>query len=98
MRSFQCQRCGQLVFFENTVCLHCGTSLGFATDQGELVPLDEPRYRRCVNERLGGCNWLIASDDPVDLCESCRLTRTRPHDADVSAAEAFVATEAGKRR
>jgi hypothetical protein len=98
MRSFQCQRCGQLVFFENTECLHCGTSLGFATDQGELVPLEEPRYRRCINERLAGCNWLVASDDPVDLCESCRLTRTRPHDSDTSAAEAFVATEAAKRR
>jgi hypothetical protein len=98
MRSFQCQRCGQLVFFENTECLNCGTPLGFATDQGDLVGLEEPRYRRCVNALLAGCNWLVADDDPADLCESCRLTRTRPHDADLSAAEAFIAAEAAKRR
>ncbi len=97
MRSFQCERCGQLVFFENTECLHCGTSLGFATDRGELVPL-EPRYRRCLNAFLAGCNWLVANNDPVDLCQSCRLTRTRPDDADTSAAEAFRAAEAAKRR
>jgi hypothetical protein len=98
MRSFRCQRCSQLVFFENTECLNCGTPLGFATDQGELVPLQQPRYRRCINAVPAGCNWLVADDDPADLCESCRLTRTRPHDSNVSAAEAFMAAEAAKRR
>jgi hypothetical protein len=98
MRSFQCQRCGQLVFFENTECLHCGTSLGFATDRHELVPLEPARYRRCINALPAGCNWLVANDDPADLCPSCRLTRTRPHDSDTSAVEPFVAAEAAKRR
>jgi hypothetical protein len=98
MRSFCCQKCGQLVFFENTECLNCGTPLGFATNQGEVVPLQQTGYRRCINAALAGCNWLVADDDPVDLCESCRLTRTRPHDSDVSAAGAFMAAEAAKRR
>jgi hypothetical protein len=98
MRSFQCQCCGQRVFFENTECLHCGTSLGFATDRSELVPLEQPRYRRCLNAVLAACNWLVGEDDPTDLCESCRLTRTRPGDSDTSAAEAFGAAEAAKRR
>ncbi len=98
MRSFHCQVCGQLVFFENTECLNCGTPLGFAPDGDELVPLAEPGYRRCANVGLAGCNWLVAGDDPGDLCESCRLTRTRPYDADTSAAEAFIAAEAAKRR
>jgi hypothetical protein len=97
VRSFQCQRCSQLVFFENTECLHCGTLLGFANDHRELVPL-EPRYRRCLNTFLAGCNWLVANDDEIDLCQSCRLTRTRPDDFDTSAAEAFRAAEAAKRR
>jgi hypothetical protein len=82
MRSFQCQRCGQLVFFENTECLNCATPLGFAADHGELAPLEEAKYRRCRNARLAGCNWLVADDDPVDLCQSCRLTKTRTRNSD----------------
>jgi hypothetical protein len=98
MRSFQCQRCDQLVFFENTQCLNCGAELGFATDRGELVPLERPRYRRCLNAVVAACNWLVAEDDPTDLCQSCRLTRTRHADADAVAAEAFWTAEAAKRR
>ncbi len=98
MRTFRCQHCGQLVFFENTECLHCGTSLGFAPDRGELVPLDQPRYRRCSNTVVAACNWLVAADDGVGLCDSCRLTRTRHADYDTAAAEAFRAAEAAKRR
>jgi hypothetical protein len=98
MHSFHCQVCGQLVFFENTECLHCGTLLGFAPDRHEVVPLAAPGYRRCANAIVAGCNWFVADDDPGDLCQSCRLTRTRPHHADASAAEAFIAAEAAKRR
>ncbi len=66
--------------------------------RGELVPLEPLRYRRCLNAFVAGCNWLVANDDQTDLCQSCRLTRTRPDDSDTSAAEAFRAAEAAKRR
>ena len=98
MRAFHCQRCDHLVFFENTECLYCGTPLGFAADRREIVPLEPLRYRSCHNVVVAGCNWLVASDDPVDLCRSCRLTRTRPNDFDAPAVEAFAAAEAAKRR
>lgn len=29
MRTFTCDHCGHLVFFENTVCVHCGCTLAF---------------------------------------------------------------------
>ena len=29
MRVFTCQNCGQLLHFENTVCMRCGWPLGF---------------------------------------------------------------------
>ncbi|SQD99677.1 conserved hypothetical protein [Parafrankia sp. Ea1.12] len=64
----------------------------------------QPRYRRCGNMELAGCNWLVelapgaAGPPPGQLCASCRLTRTRPNDADTSAAELFVRAEAAKRR
>ncbi len=99
MISFSCPNCDdQLVFFENTECLRCGTLLGFDAGALTLVavePLDaEARY--CANRTVAACNWLV--DAPGSLCRSCRLTRTRPSDADTSALAAFAETEAAKRR
>ncbi len=107
MISFSCPRCNQLVFFENTECLRCAQSLAFDPEKMTLVAFDPdgPR-RRCANQLVAACNWLVASD-PVpsdgpaagdELCASCRLTRTRPSDSDTAAMAAFAETEAAKRR
>ncbi|HEX4249938.1 MAG TPA: putative zinc-binding metallopeptidase [Pseudonocardia sp.] len=97
MLSFRCPRCAQLVFFENTVCLRCGLALGFAAERQTLVEFDpDSGARRCANQRIAVCNWLVSGPD--DLCLSCRLTRTRPPDSDESALAAFADAEAAKRR
>lgn len=67
--------------------------------------------RRCANQKLASCNWLLpesgseheSNDAPErgGLCRSCRLTRTRPNNADISGnavARRFVRAEAAKRR
>lgn len=41
VRSFTCGVCGQLVFFENSLCLSCRTPLGFSPSQRRIVPLTE---------------------------------------------------------
>jgi hypothetical protein len=41
MRAFRCEVCGQLVFFENTGCLRCGSPLGFVADEHEMRTLRE---------------------------------------------------------
>ena len=102
MRAFSCPSCGLLVFFESAACLRCGTTLGFSPQRGEIVavPGEEPGgYVRCANSVVAQCNWLVSADG--ELCASCTLTRTRPHDADLAGgpiAEAFVVAEAAKRR
>jgi len=57
---------------------------------------------RCANQLLAGCNWVLADRDPAGLCLSCRITRTRPNDADLGGdphvAQRFTETEAAKRR
>src|SRR5579862_2385870 len=101
MRAFTCPRCHQLLFFENSVCLRCGTSVGYSPQAGSLIAVDAgaPSYR-CANAEPAGCNWLVDQEAP--LCRSCALTRTRPHDADLSTASAvsaaFVRAESAKRR
>jgi hypothetical protein len=109
MRAFSCPSCGQLVPFEAVTCLACGTPLGFDPGAGEIVAATgrEP----CANSLRAGCNWLLAPR-PLEggalapgeggLCRSCRLTRHRPNDGDLTGgsptAEAFRAAEAAKRR
>lgn len=97
MRAYTCSRCGQLLFFDNSVCLGCGTGLGFVPETLQLDVVDQTA-RRCTNALVAGCNWLIAADDPHDLCASCRLTRTRPNDADADAMAAFAIAERAKRQ
>lgn len=111
MRSFACQYCGQLLFFENSHCLRCGAALGFVPSRLELCAIDWLRgntykvaggvdgrlYRRCARVQLAACNWLV-EDGESELCESCRLTATAPklrHDGDLSA---FAKAESAKRR
>ena len=99
MRSFACDHCGHLVFFENTRCLNCSTELGFVAGERSLVALEGERadsLYRCANTALAACNWMTGA--PGELCASCALTRTRPRDDDPIGLERFAAAEQAKRR
>ncbi|MEU7633492.1 putative zinc-binding metallopeptidase [Nocardia sp. NPDC049220] len=84
-----------------------------AVDHGSGL-VDRTRYRLCDNLHVAQCNWLVectaaAGSDrgaalgpdgaggPL-LCESCRLTRTRPNNLDATGLAAFAEAEAAKRR
>lgn len=114
MRDFVCPNCGQQLAFENSVCLSCSSPLGFSLDERALVVIGDPpgaadhaggvvdadRFRLCDNLHVAQCNWLVAdtSVPGPTLCASCRLTRTRPNDADAAGLAAFAEAEAAKRR
>jgi hypothetical protein len=96
--SFACDHCGSLVFFENTVCLHCGTELGFLPERLTLVGLEgeNAQLTRCANAQIANCNWLVDATDT--LCPCCALTQTRPSDGDPVGLAEFADSEAAKRR
>uniref|UniRef100_UPI003D8A9FA4 zinc-binding metallopeptidase family protein n=1 Tax=Pseudonocardia sp. CA-107938 TaxID=3240021 RepID=UPI003D8A9FA4 len=96
MRSFACPQCASLVFFENTVCLTCGTELGYSRAERTLVRATG--RQRCANAQLAECSWLLDGETAGGLCSCCALTRTRPSDTDVKGLAEFAATEAAKRR
>jgi hypothetical protein len=103
MRAFSCGHCGQLLFFENSVCLRCSTPQGFVASTLELVALTDAvvaagDLRRCGNTAVAQCNWVLEAGDPGPLCRSCRLTRTRPADGDSEGLAAFARAESAKRR
>lgn len=113
MRPFRCSVCSQLLFFDNSTCLRCGSELGFLPDDRELVALrpspagnecveradDSPGlYRYCSNRLVARCNWLTTADDLQVLCMSCRLTTVRPNDSETESLAAFADAESAKRR
>lgn len=101
MRAFSCGRCGQLLFFENSVCLRCGAALGFSPLELDLLVLDDPDAPGpplCANASVAECNWVVEPGDSGPLCRSCVLTRTRPPDSDAEALAGFASAEAAKRR
>ena len=97
MQTFRCPVCGQLLFFENSLCLGCGSALGYDVAARAIVVIDPDTHRTCANQLVAGCNWLVAADDPEPLCFSCRLTSVRPSDAEPEAMAAFAAAESAKR-
>ncbi len=111
MHVFTCQKCRHLLHFENSVCLNCGTSLGFlpesqvlsAVDRqndGTLVAVAEPGYlfQPCANADEAGCNWLVRTDAGETLCVACRLNRKIPDLSVEENAERWRLIEEAKRR
>ncbi|MCB0994341.1 MAG: putative zinc-binding peptidase, partial [Acidimicrobiales bacterium] len=110
MTPFRCSVCDQLLFFENSTCLGCGSALGFdpssrrlealRDDLGAWIAAADPerRFVSCANRELARCNWLVPAGDPEVLCRSCRLTTVRPSDDDPGGLQAFAEAETAKRR
>ncbi len=110
MKVFHCDRCEQLLFFENTSCVQCGAGVGYLPDTREMAAFSAgnagdpdktstPALRRCRNYRDADiCNWLIADDDPGELCRSCRLTRVIPDLAGSDRRAQWYRLESAKRR
>jgi hypothetical protein len=114
MRDFLCPNCGQHLAFENSVCLSCGSALGFSLDDTALLMItsgensehggavDSRQYQLCANLHVAECNWLVKVNPDIgavaELCTSCKLTRARPNNADTAALAAFAAAEKAKRR
>jgi hypothetical protein len=91
MRLFECQHCGQLLYFENTRCERCGHVLGYLPDRATLsalAPQDGQRWRPliapeqlqrfCANAAHDACNWLVPATAAQAFCPACRLNRTIP--------------------
>ncbi|MEZ4663096.1 MAG: putative zinc-binding peptidase [Caldilineaceae bacterium] len=91
MRLFRCRNCGQLLYFENTVCEKCGHALGYAWEQDALLTLAAAQndlwfeaqapttsFIYCANYEYGVCNWLIPSHTGDTLCLACQLNRIIP--------------------
>ncbi|MGO4330204.1 putative zinc-binding metallopeptidase [Cupriavidus sp. 2TAF22] len=110
-RAYKC-RCGNHVFFRNTLCLACNSPLGFLPDEGRLGALEpgpEPGTWReegrkellkfCANrDSPAACNWMIYAHNPQPHCIACRLNRTIPDLDDADNVLYWTKIEVAKRR
>ena len=104
MKAFRCRVCDNALHFENSVCVSCGTALGFSRAERAIVPVyGDGRYvdaaglvwHVCVNLDLSGCTWLAPLEG--GQCSACDLTRTRPADDDLIGLENLPEAERAKR-
>jgi hypothetical protein len=104
VKAFRCRVCDNALHFENSVCVSCGTALGFSRHERAIVPVDaDGRYvdaaglvwHVCRNLDLSGCTWLAPLEG--GQCSACDLTRTRPADEDLVGLENYPAAERAKR-
>jgi hypothetical protein len=101
MKVFHCERCEQVLFFENSQCVICGTAQAFVPDVSKMVALpEEPGvHRLCHNyTEYQTCNWAIAEGDDHQYCVSCRLTRVIPDVTQPASHVGWYRLETAKRR
>jgi hypothetical protein len=90
MKLFECQNCGQPLYFENAVCESCGLRLGYLPERELMSALEavdgawralavpDERYRLCANAEHDVCNWLVPAAEPARFCAACRHNRMIP--------------------
>ncbi len=94
MKLFECQACGQALYFENTTCEKCHRRLGYVAEDRRLLAFDERadlqdgpwqvagspdrHYRFCRNAADDVCNWVVPADSTERFCRACRHNRTIP--------------------
>src|SRR5476649_323454 len=114
MKTFHCNHCNQLVFFENFRCERCESLLGFIPEIAEISAFEDagdglwrsrhPEYRdtlfkRCHNYEVEKvCNWMVPAASTDPLCHACRLTHTIPNLRVANRRYYWFRLEAAKRR
>lgn len=69
MRTFTCDNCGHLVFFENTLCVHCGSALAFAPELMRMTALTPSSTLPDV--------WETVTPQPEKSLRHLRMCRNR---------------------
>lgn len=93
MRLFECPKCNQPLYFENTRCLSCQAVVGYDAASNSMMAI-EPNGPTgyCANQQHEACNWLVEAkkeggDSEQALCCACRLNNIVP---DLSVPENLV--------
>lgn len=99
MRHYPCV-CGNVLFFDNSTCVQCGSEVGYNPEADRMEILDaESLFMRCQNGvDYAICNWVLPKGDTPSLCASCGLNRTIPDVSKPQNLHAWHKIEIAKRR
>lgn len=99
MRHYKCT-CGNVLFFDNSLCLQCGNAVAYDPADDVMVTLgEESAFKLCQNGLDHSvCNWALPKADEETLCQACRLNRTIPDLTIVGNQDAWHKLEIAKRR
>jgi hypothetical protein len=100
MRHFKCRNCGNVLFFENSQCVQCGSQVGFEPQAAEFVLLGaDSQFQLCQNgAEHAVCNWVVPVGCDNPLCPSCKLNIIIPDLTVAGNLEAWHKIEVAKRR
>lgn len=95
---FNCT-CGNALFFENSVCLQCNSTVGYDVGSNKMLPASA-EWVMCRNGiDYGACNWLLpAKATGPAYCAACRLNHTVPDLTQAGNLDAWRKMEVAKRR
>jgi hypothetical protein len=93
---FACN-CGNTLFFENTLCLQCGSTVGYNPADNAMKPVSAA-YVPCRNgTEFAVCNWLVPAPGP-EYCTACVLNHMVPDLNVPGNQESWHKMEKAKRR
>lgn len=96
MIHFDCT-CGNTLFFDNTLCLQCGSAVGYDVADNRMKPVTAP-YVQCRNGTdYGVCNWLVKAEKP-EYCSACTLNHMVPDLSVPGNQDSWHKMEMAKRR
>ncbi len=111
MKLFECESCGQMLYFENVRCERCNQPIGYFANKAAMITLQAAggelwssatlsgcTFRYCKNQSLESCQWLLESDSDEVFCHACRLNRTIPDLSEQRNAALWRQIEVAKRR
>jgi hypothetical protein len=110
VKLFNCQSCGNILYFENRSCGRCGHRVAYLPERESMHALEPegdawrplglegaPRLF-CSNAAQDACNWLVQEGTADMYCTACRHNGTVPDLSEVSQLNAWRELEFGKHR
>ncbi|WP_395748937.1 putative zinc-binding metallopeptidase [Prosthecobacter sp.] len=89
--------CGNTLFFENTQCLQCGSTVGYDLADNSMKPHTAELVQCRNGSEFGVCNWVVPAKGP-EYCASCSLNHMVPDLKVPGNQDAWHKMESAKRR
>lgn len=96
MRLFSCPNCHKRLYFENSICLSCGSGVRYDPHAAEFLLEGTPGVFLCANANDAACNW--ATVEGQTFCLACSLNQTIPDLSIEGNADRWIRVEWAKRQ